>query len=68
MDKLVVKELIQNDMTTENLVTELQELLSSGSRSSQIKKDYTDLKNLLSAEGNASVKAAQLIYGLTSGK
>jgi lipid-A-disaccharide synthase len=68
MDKLVVKELIQNDMTTENLVTGLQELLSNGPRSSQIKKDYTDLKNLLSAEGNASVKAAKLIYGFTSGK
>jgi lipid-A-disaccharide synthase len=68
MDKLVVKELIQNDMTTENLVAELQELLSDESRSSQIKKDYTDLKNLLSAEGNASAKAAHLIYRFTSGK
>jgi len=61
MDKLVVKELIQNDMTVENLKHELYELLTNEIRISGIKKDYSDLKKLLSEEGNASAKAAKSI-------
>ena len=48
MDKLVVKELIQNEMTTTNLVFELHDLLLNESRELQIQQDYTELKNLLS--------------------
>jgi len=65
MDKLVVKEFIQHDMNVSNLKTELQELLANDQRISQLKKDYADLKNLLSEKGNASAKAAQLIHDFT---
>jgi len=62
MDKLVVKELIQHEMNVTNLKNELQELLTNEKRIAELKKDYSDLKNLLSEKGNASAKAAQLIH------
>ncbi|HEV8270240.1 MAG TPA: lipid-A-disaccharide synthase, partial [Chitinophagaceae bacterium] len=65
MDKLVVKELIQHDMNVKNLQLELYELLTNEQRILQLKKDYTDLRNLLSEKGNASAKAAQLIYNFS---
>lgn len=58
MDKLVVKELIQDELTVNNLQEELQQLLTNNQRITQIKSDYADLKNLLNQGGNASVKAA----------
>ena len=61
MDKLVVKELIQDEMTVENLRQELQELLTNEQRKSELQKDYADLKNILSKGGHASAKAAQSI-------
>jgi lipid-A-disaccharide synthase len=61
MDKLVVKELIQDDMTAENLQQELKELLNNEERRLQLKKDYADLKKLLGEGGHASVKAAKSI-------
>ncbi len=66
MDKLVVKELIQHDMNAKNLEHELHELVSNEKRIAEMKKDYADLKNILSQEGNASAKAAQLVYNFTS--
>jgi lipid-A-disaccharide synthase len=68
MDKLVVKELIQQDLTVENLKHELQELLTNEVRISQLQKDYSELKRILSEKGNASAKAARLIYDFSSGK
>ena len=62
MDKLVVKELIQNEMTTENLVKELSVLLSDSTKQQQLKTDYAALKSLLSEKENASAKAARSIY------
>ena len=61
MDKLVVKELIQQDMTVENLRHELQELLTNENRKAELQKDYTKLKQILSEGGNASSKAAKSI-------
>jgi len=68
MDKLVVKELIQHDMNVKNLEHELQELLTNEKRIAQLKKDYADLWQKLSEQGNASAKAASIVYQLTSGK
>jgi len=68
MDKLVVKELIQDDMTVENLKNELQELLTNEVRKVQLQKDYADLKNLLSEGGNASAKAAQSVVDFLGDK
>ena len=68
MNKLVVKELIQHDMNVKNLKHELQELLTNEQRILQLKKDYADLKNILSEKGNASATAARLIHDFTSAK
>jgi lipid-A-disaccharide synthase len=68
MDKLVVKELIQHDMNVKNLEHELHELLSNEEGIAQLKRDYADLKNKLSEQGNASAKAAQIVFNFTSSK
>ena len=62
MNKLVVKEFIQDEMTPENLQKELQLLLTDGNRIAALKNDYAALKTLLGKEGNASGKAARSIY------
>jgi lipid-A-disaccharide synthase len=62
MDKLVVKELIQNDLTPKNLERELSAILTNETRIAEIKKDYAALKKLLSEGGDASAKAAKSIY------
>ena len=67
MDKEVVKELIQDDLTVENLKKELDTLLNSKEKQEQLKNDYAALKNLLSQGGHASANAAKSIYNfLTS--
>ena len=66
MDKLVVKELLQDELTVENIRKELNELLINENRIAVIKKDYNDLKDLLSQGGNASAKAAQSIVNFLS--
>ena len=58
MDKAVVKELIQDELTPENIEKELHELLTNKNRQLQLQDDYTALKHLLSAGGNASANAA----------
>jgi len=62
MDKPVVKELIQDEMTTENCIKGLKDLLENKDRKRQLQKDYADLKNLLLQGGNASANAAKIIY------
>jgi lipid-A-disaccharide synthase len=62
MDKLVVKELIQDELTTDNLVKELGSLLSNTDKQMQLKADYAALKGVLSEKENASAKAARSIY------
>lgn len=62
MDKEVVKELIQHDLTVENLRKELTLLLTDPAKQKQVKEDYAALKNLLSRGGNASANAAASIY------
>ena len=64
MDKMVVKELIQNELTTENLIKELQELLTNINRITSIRADYIELKDILSKGGRASAKTAKSIYDL----
>lgn len=66
MDRLVVKELIQNDLTAHNLKHELQELLKNEKRINEMKKDYAELKRILSEGGNASAKAARSIMHFLS--
>ncbi len=66
MDKLVVKELIQQDLTIDNLKRELEELLTNDQRKNQLREDYAALKKLLSEGGNASAKAARSIFQFLS--
>lgn len=67
MDKLVVKELIQEQMTVENLNRELHELLTNETRIKTIQKDYANLRRLLSDGGNASAKAALSVVTFLTG-
>lgn len=64
MDKLVVKELIQDELTTKNLIAELDNLLNNGERKKQLESDYAMLWNKLAAGGNASETAAEIICGM----
>jgi lipid-A-disaccharide synthase len=59
MDKEVVKELIQEELTTKNLKTELNKILNLESRSILL-ENYAQLKQNLGGEG-ASKKTAELI-------
>jgi lipid-A-disaccharide synthase len=61
MDKLVVKELIQNELTPGNLRKELDALLNNEATQQQLKTDYTSLRQLLGQGGHASARAAQII-------
>lgn len=61
MDKPVVKELIQHELTPENITKELEALLHNPQRKAELANDYKALKELLSEGGNASEKAATLI-------
>jgi lipid-A-disaccharide synthase len=61
MDKPVVKELIQHELTPENITNELQALLHDPQRRQELDQDYKALKELLSQGGNASEKAARSI-------
>lgn len=59
MDREVVKELIQNDLNTRNLVEELHKVLE-GSQREKVLKDYELLREKLGGKG-ASEKAAEVI-------
>lgn len=63
MDRLVVKELIQDDLNTANLKKELEQLLADGPYRSRILEDYTALKAELRKGGAASSQAAAIIVG-----
>ena len=66
MDKEVVKELIQDELTVENLKRELNQLFTDEQKQKQLKRDYADLKALLSQGGHASANAAESIYRFMS--
>jgi lipid-A-disaccharide synthase len=62
MDREVVKELIQQDLTVSNLTAELNKILFDQEHISKLQREYSNLKSLLSAGGNASANAAKRIY------
>ena len=62
MDREVVKELIQQDLTVSNLTAELNKILFDQAHISKLLGEYASLKSLLSAGGNASANAAKRIY------
>lgn len=60
MNKPVVKELIQNDLTAENISVELRNMLSDSKRQRDLLEDYEELRFLLGNAG-ASDNAASII-------
>jgi len=66
MDKLVVKELIQDELNTKNLVQELHLILEDNDHRQQILADYDTLWQQLSKGGNASQLAAKHIIDMTN--
>jgi len=60
MDRMVVKELIQNDMTADNIVDEIKSLLTNQKRQRKLLEDYEELKYVLGNTG-ASDRAAETI-------
>ena len=60
MDKPVLKELIQNDLTPKNLEDELRLLLTNHKKQRQLLEDYEDLRYKLGDAG-ASNNAATII-------
>jgi lipid-A-disaccharide synthase len=60
MEKEVVKELIQNELNKENLISELKKILFDREKTGVIKKDYQELKVKLGG-GGASQKTAKLM-------
>lgn len=60
MDKQVVAELIQDDLTEENLVNQLNQLLTNGKVQSQLLDDYMELQSRLGDAG-ASEMAANVV-------
>jgi lipid-A-disaccharide synthase len=61
MGKEVVKELIQEELTTSNLSIELKKLLEDPTRQAAIKADYAALKQALTTGHKATEVAADII-------
>jgi lipid-A-disaccharide synthase len=61
MGKMVVKELIQNELTPENLSQELKRILDP-EIANGIRKEYDVLRSILMASGSASGRAAAIIH------
>ena len=59
MDREIVKELIQKELNTENLVTELRKILE-GQKRDEMLKNYELLREKLGGKG-ASEHAAEII-------
>jgi len=66
MDKLVVHELIQDELTPENLRRELDDLLHNPERQQRLAVDYRQLHEMLSQGGHASANAANSILEFLS--
>lgn len=64
-DKEVVKELIQDELTTENLTTELSKILAEPGKSNMLHA-YKEIEAKLGGKG-ASKRAAELIVGYLKG-
>jgi lipid-A-disaccharide synthase len=64
MDKLIVKELIQDELNTENLVKELNLILTEEAYRTHMLADYHALWNRLSEAGNASSLTAKHIINM----
>lgn len=64
MDKPVLKELIQNDLTPKNIEEELSSLLTNHKRQRQLLEDYEDLRCKLGNAGASNNAAAIIVNDL----
>lgn len=64
MDRGIVRELVQNDLTQKNLHTELLNIISSGYRHGIIKSDYRQLRRVLGERGASSRIASDMVQNL----
>jgi lipid-A-disaccharide synthase len=64
LDKPAVKELIQHELTAENLTMELRKLLEDPDYRAAVKQNLTELWNILSPGGAASEKTARIIVDM----
>ena len=64
MDRQVVKELIQHELTPDAITFELDLLLNNQDVRSRLEADYKSLFNLLYQGGNASANAAAIIVSM----
>ena len=68
MDKPVVKELIQHELTVTNAAKELNDILNNPERKLQLASDYKQLHDILSQGGHASDNAAKAISSFLQGE
>lgn len=61
LDKGIIKELVQNDLTSENISNELERLLNDKEYKQQILKEYKYLNEMLGGKG-ASARLAKELY------
>jgi lipid-A-disaccharide synthase len=61
MDKLVVKELIQNELNKENLIEELSKILTEGAALQNMRNDYKQLWQRLGSKPASSIAADEII-------
>lgn len=61
LDRLLVKEFIQQDLHVDNLAKELQDLLYNESRIRELKSGYAELREKLGGSGSSD-RVAELIY------
>ncbi|MBA2746540.1 MAG: hypothetical protein H0U44_09975 [Flavisolibacter sp.] len=66
MNREVVKELVQDDLTVEKLKNELSLILNDPDYRKTMQRDYASLRTLLEKKGNASARAAEVVAALAT--
>lgn len=66
MNEEVVKELVQYDLTTENVISELRAILPGGVKREKILSDYADLRKILGPAGASGRIAAEMVKELNN--
>ena len=61
MDRTVVRELIQHDMTVENASAELAAIMEGGAKHAQMMADYNQLQQIVGGEGASDRFAARMV-------
>jgi lipid-A-disaccharide synthase len=64
-DRMIVKELIQSELTVANLVVELKRIISEPHVRERVVMDYTELKSRLGGSGASAKAAGMMIQYLT---